>query len=385
MSKKLTKTIILIVFVVFLGINKVEARVCRYQVSATDQTAVVSVEINDDGTLASVSGSGTMGEDKDNIDKLNNHPNWDDWGKTTSDSTYLVLTGSDTPSSNGLTSYKSIDCLCSGTSKSHHFSATLHIDANLSSPTINITSDLFTAGSYDRAIENWSSRPSYFSDNNNYVFALSYNNSCPNYLILAHSAGKAKLFVSDEANKNQMVTDVADKYWGRTVYAVSCSLAKDNSGASATRPSDNSSEGANGNSGESTPPPEISVNVGSLNTDLKTYSCGSGFLTNIPANIINLVHIFYNFLQFLVPIAIIILGTLDLLKAITSQKEDEIKKGQMTFFKRLIGAVLVFFVFAIIKLLVGVVSGNSQSVIECLDCFLKGESSGADAASCHEE
>ena len=64
------------------------------------------------------------------------------------------------------------------------------------------------------------------------------------------------------------------------------------------------------------------------------------------------------------------MGMLDLGKAVISQKEDEIKKQQGIFVKRLISAALVFFVFAIVQLLVNVISSDSDASTNCANCIL---------------
>ncbi len=72
-----------------------------------------------------------------------------------------------------------------------------------------------------------------------------------------------------------------------------------------------------------------------------------------------------------VPILLIIFGMLDLGKAVMAQKDDEIKKGQQTFMKRCIAAVIVFFIVAIVQLLVGIVAGDDNAGISgCIDCFI---------------
>lgn len=58
-------------------------------------------------------------------------------------------------------------------------------------------------------------------------------------------------------------------------------------------------------------------------------------------------------IQWVVPIILIMLGTIDLVKAVIAGKEDDIKKNQQVLFKRLIAAVIVF----IIPLLVGIIMG----------------------------
>ncbi len=112
-------------------------------------------------------------------------------------------------------------------------------------------------------------------------------------------------------------------------------------------------------------------NIGSLDPgeDLNTVSCGE--ITGIPKGIPHTTRVVYLFLQIGVPIALVIFGMLDLSKAITAQKEDEIKKGQQTLIKRIVAAAIVFFVFAIVKALVSFLA-DSSSVGKCLNCFIKG-------------
>ncbi len=76
-------------------------------------------------------------------------------------------------------------------------------------------------------------------------------------------------------------------------------------------------------------------------------------------------------IQLLVPILLVIFGTIDLLKGVASQKEDEIKKGQQVFIKRLISGALVFFVIAFVKLGIGVfANGESSDIISCINCVI---------------
>ena len=101
-------------------------------------------------------------------------------------------------------------------------------------------------------------------------------------------------------------------------------------------------------------------------------SCGGGMLTKIPTVIPSVISILYIVIQIAVPVILVIIGSLDLMKGITASKEDEIKKGQQLFIKRLISAVLVFLVFIIVKLLISVVAYNTSSeIMECADCFIR--------------
>lgn len=121
-------------------------------------------------------------------------------------------------------------------------------------------------------------------------------------------------------------------------------------------------------------PPTVNTNIiKPLKSNSKNYSCGNGYITDIPSGIVRVINVFYVILQILVPIALVILGILDLTKAVTSQKEDEIKRGQQTFVKRMIAAVIIFFVFILVKLVVSVFSNDDNEVISCMNCFLQGE------------
>ena len=108
------------------------------------------------------------------------------------------------------------------------------------------------------------------------------------------------------------------------------------------------------------------------------YTCGgtrlifSGTFPYIISTIVTLIKI-------AVPILLIIFGMLDLGKAVVAAKEDEIKKGQQTFIKRAIAAVIVFFVIQIVQIVVRFVSGNDQNIAGCFNCFINGTS---DTGSC---
>ena len=64
-------------------------------------------------------------------------------------------------------------------------------------------------------------------------------------------------------------------------------------------------------------------------------------------------------IQIGVPIILIILGMLDLGKAVVASKEDEIKSAQKMLIKRCIYAVAIFFVVLIVNVVFGLVANNS--------------------------
>ena len=84
-------------------------------------------------------------------------------------------------------------------------------------------------------------------------------------------------------------------------------------------------------------------------------------------------------LQIAVPVILVIFGSLDLVKGVIAQKEDEIASGRKTFFKRLLSAVFVFFVIAAVKLVVSFgAKDRYETVFNCADCFI----SGPDSKNC---
>ena len=97
-------------------------------------------------------------------------------------------------------------------------------------------------------------------------------------------------------------------------------------------------------------------------------SCGSigSFNKKIP----ELTSWIFLIIQVIVPVILVILGVIDFVKALTSQKDDEIKKGQKIFIKRLITGILIFFVVAIVKLVVSMLDNNSNNILNCVDCFI---------------
>lgn len=130
--------------------------------------------------------------------------------------------------------------------------------------------------------------------------------------------------------------------------------------------------GSGGGGGSSTDETETTDDKAWLTSS--KVSCGP--VTNIPAKVPEIFSLLILLFEIAVPVILVIIGMIDLSKGVMSQKEDEIKKGQQTFIKRLIAGALIFFIVALVKLLVGVVggqSGNKIGIVDCMDCFLNGE------------
>lgn len=103
--------------------------------------------------------------------------------------------------------------------------------------------------------------------------------------------------------------------------------------------------------------------------EMSRVSCGN--VTGIPAKIPELVSFAITLIQIAVPVILVVMGSIDLFKGISAQKDDEIKKGQQMFIKRLLIAALIFFVIVIAKFLISIVADNSSTnIIDCVDCFM---------------
>ena len=79
----------------------------------------------------------------------------------------------------------------------------------------------------------------------------------------------------------------------------------------------------------------------------------------------------YDLLKIATPVVVIITGMLDILKATTAQKEDDLKKAQKKFLNRLLVGVVVFLVFVIIEFAINlIVPNDATNAMNCVECFL---------------
>ena len=72
-------------------------------------------------------------------------------------------------------------------------------------------------------------------------------------------------------------------------------------------------------------------------------------------------------IKVVVPIILIIVGMMDLAKAVAAKDEKDIKTAQQGLVKKAIAAVLVFLVVSIVSLLMGIVDNKKYK--ECLPCI----------------
>lgn len=98
--------------------------------------------------------------------------------------------------------------------------------------------------------------------------------------------------------------------------------------------------------------------------------------TGIPAIVGNMIHWIYLGIQIIVPLLLIIFGMIELAKAITAQKEDEIKKAQSGLLKKAVVAIIVFLVFSLTKFVFNFAQGNGGAW-NCVDQLISGKAGSA--------
>ena len=69
-----------------------------------------------------------------------------------------------------------------------------------------------------------------------------------------------------------------------------------------------------------------------------------------------------------IPIILIIMGSIDFTKAVMAGKEDDIKKSQNAFVKRIIAAVILFFVPIIVSIVMNFLNYDINN--KCVNCVL---------------
>jgi len=77
------------------------------------------------------------------------------------------------------------------------------------------------------------------------------------------------------------------------------------------------------------------------------------------SSVIRILKAVYVLLQWAIPIILILFGAIDLGKAVIASKEDEMKKAQSTLIKRIVYAIVIFFLFAIVSLVIGLVADKN--------------------------
>ena len=107
------------------------------------------------------------------------------------------------------------------------------------------------------------------------------------------------------------------------------------------------------------------------------------------------IRMFVNILKIVIPIILVVLGMLDMAKAVMANEEKEMKEAQKKLIKRLIYAVVVFFIVALVQFVFGALAKadtgkNSNNVDKndtaaCIACFISDKGSCFDPSAEEEE
>lgn len=103
-------------------------------------------------------------------------------------------------------------------------------------------------------------------------------------------------------------------------------------------------------------------------------TCGGITSFTFPSLLPNITSTVYTLLKVAVPAILIIFGMLDMFKAASSQKEDEMKKAQKKFINRLIAGACALLVFIIAETIINFIvnkTGNGNAM-DCVNCFING-------------
>lgn len=104
------------------------------------------------------------------------------------------------------------------------------------------------------------------------------------------------------------------------------------------------------------------------------FVCGG---TYFPTGVATLVRNLYNLIKLLVPVVIIIVGMVDLLRAVMASDEKKMEESKSRLIKKLIAGVTIFLLFAIVqfvfKNLLGHNGALSSSMFDCVTYFISEE------------
>ncbi len=103
---------------------------------------------------------------------------------------------------------------------------------------------------------------------------------------------------------------------------------------------------------------------------------------SIPADIVNVISTIIKVIKILVPVILIVVGMIEMAKAMTHQKEDEIKKAQSSLIKKAVVALIIFLMPALVSWVFGLVgSGEKGTGWECVTQVIDGVPKVGDACT----
>ena len=108
------------------------------------------------------------------------------------------------------------------------------------------------------------------------------------------------------------------------------------------------------------------------NAFLGNTTCGDLNNFTFPNALPTITSFLYTLLKIFIPVILIVKGSLDMFKAVSAQKEDEMKKAQKKFTQRLIAGCIALLSFIIVETVVNFIdnkTGNNNAM-DCVNCFI---------------
>ena len=99
--------------------------------------------------------------------------------------------------------------------------------------------------------------------------------------------------------------------------------------------------------------------------------CGLSLSSNVPAFTSGI----FNIIKILVPIILIIFGLIDFTKAVMAQDEKKMKDSTTIFIRRIVAAVFIFFIVAIVQFVFKKVT-SENGFTSCMNCILNNKCDG---------
>ena len=88
----------------------------------------------------------------------------------------------------------------------------------------------------------------------------------------------------------------------------------------------------------------------------------------LPIFISNIIKLF----KIIVPIVLILMGMIDFTRAVISSDEKQMKESQSRFIRRILAAVIIFFVVAIVQFAFNAIGADNDNIVGCINCFVNG-------------
>lgn len=199
--------------------------------------------------------------------------------------------------------------------------------------------------------------------------SMASNSLCPTYCVIETSKGTLNFQTKDE---NISVNCLPDGIISseKTVIKLATNNSTNNSNNNTTNNSNNNSNNTTNNTNNAQTP---NKGKNTKNIFLGNTTCGGLDYFTFPNGLPVLTSFLYTLIKIAVPVILIIKGSLDMFKAVSSQKEDEMKKAQKKFTQRLIAGGIALLSFIIIETVINfiAVKTNNSNAWDCVNCFIK--------------